>query len=40
MKQYYKDYKEMKVKEKEAEALAEQEMQPSKIMITQLYVAH
>ncbi|XDV27212.1 hypothetical protein PO909_030783 [Leuciscus waleckii] len=27
VKQYYKDYKEMKVKEKEAEALAEQEMQ-------------
>lgn len=34
VKQYYKEYKEMKVKEKEeAEALAEQEMQQSKTMM-------
>ncbi len=43
MKQYYKEYKEMKLKEKEeaeAEALAEQEMQQSKIMISHSYTLH
>lgn len=39
VKQYYKDYKEMKLKEKEqaeAEAQAEQEMQQSKTIAAQL----